>query len=421
MIKHDAEASLLGCLITTPAEIDRLQDKLSQEGLWGYKPHELICRKLIQLRKDKTPIDAVILKEAFTSSELAEIGGPSYIATLVASVLESSSPDSYYKVVYDAFLRRSYSDLGERLIKASAENETVESIAEMAESVKTKHLEVKAPTISEATDEAIDRLLVERTNGVDLFYGVRPLNEIMGGIRRKKLTLIAGKTSHCKSTVARNVIALHNLVENKKCRVLYNGFENVEDIPMAMASARSGVPLTVFTKAYDAKESDFNRAGEALTQLREFKDRMVIMPGESMAKMRSVCRAFKPDIVILDYIQRYAEKHMTGDDKRNFVSRTASQMQDIALEFNCAAFVLSQIKRLENDRRHQAPEIGDLKESGDLENYADNIILLHWPWRDVLSDREFRPDDYRFIIGKNKLGPCLEIRARLNVDTLTIC
>lgn len=419
MIKHDAEATLLGCLIVTPSHIDSLQDKLTQEGLWGYPPHKLICDKLLELKRDKRDIDAIILKESLTSSQLADIGGASYIATLIASVPERANPESYYSVVYDAKLRRDYMDLGERLIKGAQENDSVESLATAAESIKQRHNSVSGLSISDASDQAIVRLSEEKDAGVDLHYSVKALDEILGGIRRKKLTIVGGKTSHGKTTIARNVIALHNLVTNEKAKILYNGFENVEDIPMAMASALHGIPLTQFTQAHKLSEEQYNRCQQALLSLQQFRDRMVIMGAESLSKVRSVVRSFKPDIVILDYVQRYAEKYSSGDLKRG-CSSAASQMQDIALEFNCSSFVLSQIRRLENDRRHAAPEIGDLKESGDLENFADNIILNWWPFREHLDGARDHPRDYRFIIGKNKTGPCLPIAARLDVDTLVI-
>lgn len=419
MIKHDAEASLLGCLIVNPSEIDKLQDKLMQEGLWGYPPHKMICDKLIELKNEKRDIDAIILKESFTSSQLADIGGTSYIATLIASVPERANPESYYRVVYDAALRRSYSKLGERLIKGAQENNNIEELANLAESVKVQHNDVNAPTITDASDAALVRLAEEKASGVDLHYSVPALDEVLGGIKRKKLTIIGGKTSHGKSTVARNVIALHNLVKNEKAKILYNGFENVDDIPMAMASALHGIPLTWFTQPHKLSEEQYDKAQFAILSLQQFRDRMVIMGAESLSKVRSVVRSFKPDIVILDYVQRYAEKFHGSDIKRGCAT-AASQMQDIALEFNTSSFVLSQIRRLENERRHAAPEIGDLKESGDLENFADNIVLNWWPFREHLDGQKDHPANYRFIIGKNKTGPCMPIPARIDVDTLVI-
>jgi replicative DNA helicase len=94
-------------------------------------------------------------------------------------------------------------------------------------------------------------------------------------------------------------------------------------------------------------------------------------------------------------------------------------MQDLAIEKNCAVFCYSQFSRRTEEQRGRMPQVEDLKESGDIENYSDGIILLWWPWRDTLDSRK-KPNEYKFLIRKNKTGPCLDVDSYINLDTLKI-
>ena len=421
MIKQEAEACLLGSLIVSQGDLDSYIDKLTASH-FGYLPHRLVLDKLVELRNAKVAIDIITLKESLSESDLGQIGGSSYLASLIANVPDPPPTESYWRIVNDAYIKREYRSLADKIIKATEGDGDADAIAGILEKVKVSNGNTKVPDLFEVSGAAMERLSQERTTGVDLFFGIRALDELMGGIKRGKLYTVGGKTSHGKTTVAANMI-LHSLKVNHKCRILYNGFENIEDLPIKIASMNSGIPLTNFVKPYSITEAQFDATMVALSQLGEFKDRLLICSGEHVNKMKSVCRDFKPDITILDYVQRHAEKYSSGesdDSKRSAVSATTSRLQDIAIEFNSAVFNLSQFKRLPDDRRLKEPDIGDLKESGDIENYSDNIILLWWPWRETLSDSNFRANDYRLLVKKNKLGPCMPVKCSIDLETLKL-
>lgn len=280
---------------------------------------------------------------------------------------------------------------------------------------------VKAPTISEASENAAKNLDEIRHNGVDLHFGIRELDSTLGGIRRKKLYTIGGRTSQGKTTVCANIIQ-NNLKENKDCKIYYSGFENVDEMPIRMASINSDVKLEYYIKPHEITEDQYQQTLLSLGELQEYENRLIISFGDSISQMRSVCKSYRPDIVFVDYIQRLAHKYSlgAGDRLSHAIGKAVSDLQDIALDFNCAMFCCSQFKRAASEFRGKEPSIEDLKESGDIENESDNIILLWWPWRETLDDKRFIQNQYRFLVRKNKLGPCLDVYSKINLETLKI-
>ena len=420
LIKQDAEANLLGSFIVDPAQIGIYRDKLREE-MFGLEPNRLIWRKLVELSDAKSRIDLIILKESLTSDQLALVGGASFLATLIVNVPAVPAVEAYFRIVEAFYARRRYKELGEKLAKDAETSDDLSSIGETISGLKDISVTADVPNIESASETAIDRITKEHKEKPDLIFGLPALDELLGGLKRTKLYTIGGKTSHGKTTVASNVI-LENLRFNDTSKILYCGCENIEDMPVKLASMDSGIPLDWFVKPHLINGDQLDKTILALAKMQQYKDRLMLCSGGSMSQIRQICRDKRPDIVMLDYVQKFAMKYGGDDDsKTRFnVSRITSELQDLAIDFNLAAFNFSQFKRMADDRRYKEPDINDLKESGDIENHSDYIVLLWWPWREEMNDTKFRQNDYRFLIRKNKTGPCMDAFAILDMRTLKI-
>lgn len=107
------------------------------------------------------------------------------------------------------------------------------------------------------------------------------------------------------------------------------------------------------------------------------------------------------DLVILDYLQAASTEKKT-QDRRNEITHIARTFTDAVKSIGAAGLILSQFKRLE--KPGTKPTRNDLKESGDIENMAEHI-LLGWcedGEHQVSGEREVK----RWIVlDKNKDGP----------------
>ena len=378
--------------------------------------------RLLALWKQYKSVDLILLHDSLNEQELKEIGGSGYLASLVAGLPDRPSFDALTQSLREAGKRRSYKQLSERLASALSSGEStaqLDSIYLSADSSKAEP--VTAPTIAEASEAAAKGLDEIRNKGVNLHFGIRKLDEALGGIRTKKLYTIGGRTSQGKTTVCANIIH-ENLVNNREAKIYYNGFENVDELPIRLASIHSDVKLSSFIKPHEITEDEYGSTLLALSDLANYKDRLIISFGDSISQMRQVCRSYRPDIVFVDYIQRLAHKYDLGSSDRlsHAIGKAVSDLQDIAIDYNCAMFCCSQFKRAASEFRGKEPGIEDLKESGDIENESDNIILLWWPWRETLDDKRYIQNQYRFLVRKNKLGPTADVYSTINLETLKI-
>ncbi len=83
----------------------------------------------------------------------------------------------------------------------------------------------------------------------------------------------------------------------------------------------------------------------------------------------------KLDLIVLDHAQNVTPSvlKVRRHEQVGHISRAA---QRLSTSFDCATMLLSQLRR---DNASDGPRMSDLKESGDLEQDADAIVLIHRP------------------------------------------
>jgi replicative DNA helicase len=122
------------------------------------------------------------------------------------------------------------------------------------------------------------------------------------------------------------------------------------------------------------------------------------MPAEEIARaIRELVPALGIKVVLVDYVQRIRLKSQ-AQDRRNEVTRVAELMSDAIKTSGAGGVLLSQLKRLEG----REPIMDDLKESGDLENISEHVLV---GWR--TKERDGGDDvTKRYVkLEKNKDGP----------------
>ena len=221
------------------------------------------------------------------------------------------------------------------------------------------------------------------------------LNLFLGGFRRGNVTVFGAKRGFGKSSYG-NLIA--NLAMERGKRVaLFAGEDSLMIYGKRFLAMRADLNATRL-RDNDIPKEAWSRVAEAIdaAPADPFIVRVEGRPVEWIAQaIRDVNAAYPIDLVIVDYLQclRPAKKLQ---DRRNEVTYVCKTVGDAIKSAGAAGLVFSQLKR--TDRVE--PEIEDLKESGDIEDMAEHV-LLGWKVDSVDDDRV----PARFIkVAKNKDG-----------------
>lgn len=92
--------------------------------------------------------------------------------------------------------------------------------------------------------------------------------------------------------------------------------------------------------------------------------------------MRVLVYRHHVNALLVDYVQLITRDDMRGIKRAEVVSAIARDLKTEAKRLRVPLILVSQLSRPEKGARWKEPTVFDLKETGDLENNAENIILL---------------------------------------------
>lgn len=110
------------------------------------------------------------------------------------------------------------------------------------------------------------------------------------------------------------------------------------------------------------------------------------------------------DLIVVDYLQLLRDRAERGDNENYRIGRILKNLKRIAGENECVVLTPSQLNR-NLEKRAGKPVLSDLRDSGNIEQDSDIILLLH------REDRESRTAD--LIVAKNRNGEA-EVEIKLN-------
>ena len=119
---------------------------------------------------------------------------------------------------------------------------------------------------------------------------------------------------------------------------------------------------------------------------------------EICSRVRALAKANDLKLVVVDYLQlgRMGSK---VENRREEVSEMSRKLKSLAMEVDIPVMALSQLNRVSTFDGTKV-DIAQLKESGSLEQDADQVWLMSWP-----KQEDFNTKSVHIDIAKNRHGP----------------
>lgn len=226
--------------------------------------------------------------------------------------------------------------------------------------------------------------------------GLGELDGLMdGGLYLGELTILAGRPSMGKTSlagfVAQRVAAagVPSLYVNLEMRERYLAYR--------WLAAQTAAPLSAIRRGREVE-----KVIKGSAELAQLPIRL------SDAKTAAGIRASIVDakLVIVDFLNLMTLAGPADMRHDLRIGQTTKALKRAAKELNVHVLLLCQLNRKVEDRRNKRPMMSDLKESGEIEQDADNIMLLYRPGyydTKVKSSDGFEPAE--LALAKQKNGP----------------
>lgn len=413
----DAERSVLGSMLIDNESIHKVVEALSADGFYR-EAHRKIFSAVIDLYQKNEPADLVtVTTELRSKGWLEEVGGASYLSSLVDNIPSSANAGAYARIVREKALRRMLIEGATEIAERGYQEEgDVENFVDQAEKIilevaqrRIKQSFASVRDIVKDSFKAIEQLYERKELITGVPTGYKELDRITCGLQRADLIVVAGRPSMGKTALALN-IAEHAAVEGGHKVAIFSLEMSKEQLVQRMLCSRAEVDASKLRGGF-LGESDWPKLTRAAGLLSEapifIDDSPALNALEVRAKSRRLIREHGLDLVVVDYLQLMRGIGRTESRERE-ISEISRSLKALAKEINVPVMALSQLNRGVEARQDKHPQLADLRESGAIEQDADVIAFIY---RDELYNKE-SPDAGKaeIIIGKQRNGPTGKVR-----------
>lgn len=418
----EAEQSVLGSILLSKESLLKVADILFPEDFYK-KSHRLIYQAMLDLYQDQEPIDVMNVSNRLKDKkQIEEIGGISYLTSLVSSIATPAHVVSYAKTVHRKRILRdlisaSY-DIAELGYK---EDEDTDILLDEAEKrifgITQKSLTKAFLHVKSALDEAFERIdnLHKHDNSLrGVPTGFKKLDNILSGFQKSDLIILAARPSLGKTSLALN-IALNAASKHKVPVGIFSLEMSKEQLVDRLIASEARVDmwkLRTGNLSMDGEYNDFTRVRDALASLSEAPVFIDDSASSNILQMRTMARRLQSEhglgMLVVDYLQLIQPRN-SNDSPVQAVTEISRSLKSLARELNVPVIAISQLSRdVEKRQGAKIPKLSDLRDSGSIEQDADVVMFIYREDRDKESSGIIDPEiknRAKIIVAKHRNGP----------------
>mgnify|MGYP003147034557 CR=1 FL=1 len=377
------ETAVIGATIMYPHKFNDIAKYIVSDKVWYDDRCKTLWNILSGMIRRKEHIDIMTVSASIDAANIAVGVDNLFIVDCTTNYGTETTIEVYAKKIYEKYLLRLVVESAEEIQKKAMDNEVNALDVLVTAHTSIGELISLRPDntfdINEALGDAIES--IRNTDKLLIKTGFVNVDKFAGGLTRGEITIVGGRPGHGKSTMLLNLLS--NILSQKRKVMLFNReLTNVEVLKKLLALESGRLSYAMIRQGmYDTKQL------QELDRVREFiakkycasRFRMYDQIRDFPSSATEI-KKFKPDVIVDDYIQLITP---TGkeDQRRLQLERIVNDYKWIAKEYNCSVILASQLNRALETRGTQRPQLSDLAESGAIEQVAENVFFVYYPYK----------------------------------------
>ncbi|WP_340112969.1 replicative DNA helicase [Maribellus mangrovi] len=380
----DAEKAVLGALLLEKDVYEKISSFLDT-GHFYLDSHqrifEFIKKNLIQ----KQPVDLITVTKSLKDSSLLDsVGGPQYLTSLTQNVASAAHIEAHARIIAEMYYKRESIHKATEIISMSYDGKDVEEISHQwqnsASQVENIFMVADSGThirkVLKDTIEEINRdsVALKQKHSPGIPTGFQTFDNASGGWRNGDLNILAARPGVGKTSFALH-FALHAAFSGYWVN-FYSWEMKKEDLARILIAAVSDIYRSNIRDGR-LEDEDWKRINKAVGQLENlpviFRDASGMNIEQVQSTVRENYRHSHCDFVVIDYLQLISPVKKTAIREQE-VAQISRTLKLIAQTRNIPVLALSQLNRTAEGER---PKLSHLRESGAIEQDADNVLFLH--------------------------------------------
>jgi replicative DNA helicase len=380
----EAEESVLGAVLLSSDAANIALERLHADDF--YRPaHQQIFEAVRKLFDTHEPIDAVTVSEVLRrDGTLERIGGVESLTRILDAVPTASNIDYYAGIVDEHALRRRLMRVGGDI--GSLAGHLTEPITDVIDQAEQAVFQVAERRVGEGLT-SIDPLLgpaIERAEelqrlGSDvtgIATGYKDLDRKLAGLHPTNLIVIAARPGMGKTALALNIA--QNVAQRDIPVAIFSLEMSREEIVSRMLCAQGRIDSQRL-RTGQLSEADFTKLSNAASSLYKKPVYVDDSPGLTVTEIRAKSRRLKRrpglGLVIVDYLQLM--QGSGGENRQQEIALISRSLKNLARELDVPIIAVSQLNRSLEQREDKRPRLGDLRESGAIEQDSDVVMFIY--------------------------------------------
>jgi replicative DNA helicase len=414
----EAECGVLGSIIIDPEAIVQVSDFLRADDFYR-DAHRTIYEVILQLYEEHEPADFItICDELERRNRLEEVGGASYITSLINQVPTSGNVEYYGRIVERASILRRLIHAAGQIAAIAYESNDAEAALEKAEqlifAISQRHARSDFTHLREILADYMDKLdqLHERRGSiVGVPTGFADLDRLTGGLQKSDLIVLAARPGLGKTSLALS-LAHNAAVKYQRSVAVFSLEMSKEQLAQRLLSMDASIDQQRLRTGW-IEDDEWERIVISRDKLEEaniwIDDTASIATTELRSKARRLHAEYGIDLIIVDYLQ-LMQATIGGRRNENRVmeiSEISRSLKALARELNMPVLALAQLSRAVESRQSKVPQLSDLRESGSIEQDSDIVMFIYRD--DVYNQETEKKNIADVIVAKHRNGPLGEI------------
>lgn len=405
------ETALLGAVLAGYRDVPSLARMVTEPDFLQPRHGEIWLAALAVHNRGDVP-DPLTVRDQLGSAANRLPGGPTYLTEFHVPVVIQAP--FYASKVREASIKRQIAMVGAKFQQIVEDDDTTPDDMLIQARAWIENLDHIATVATVDITTALEQVIDVAQNGEQAATptGWSDVNEIIGGWYPGQLIVVGARPGVGKSLLLEN--AATDVARNHKRRVLFVSLEmTAKEITQRTMAHTAGVPLTKIRAGQGAlSDADWEKLNVASGVIGStpitFKD----TANQTMAEIRSAAweenqRAIRNGeelgLVVIDYIQliRPQDRKLPRQQQIGEITRSLKQL---AKELQVPVLTAAQLNREAPNRTGGLPILSDLREAGDIEQDADNVLFLH---EEFVEDNgtKMPTGDVQVIVAKQRNGP----------------
>ncbi len=406
----EAEQGLLGAVLVDGARVlDRIEGTVSAADFYR-ADHQTIFATAKALHDSGKAVDLLTVLDALEArGEADRAGGLGYLGELGNCGFLAGNAKAYAQTIRERATLRGLQQTAADILTACATpagRSPAEIAAEAEASMQAlvDHSDTEPIRLQDALCDVVADVQARMERGgklAGLGTGFRRFDEMTGGLEPGQLVIVAARPSVGKTAAGCNVAA--HVAAGGTPVAFFTLEMTRREIAARILAARSGVSVQEMRAGTDDRDN-WDRmsatVGASMAWPMFIDDTPAVSVPYVRAKARRIQRTHGLGLLVIDYL---GLMRGTGDNRAQEVGSISRGLKAMAKELRVPVIALAQLNRASEGRLDRKPTLADLRDSGEIEQDADIVGMLH---------RESRHKDApewegiaHLLIRKNRNGP----------------